>query len=351
MPGRPATAKLPPPHTQIAGASPQNEKMSRVKVFFTVDVEVWPGAWTDIDARFPEAFRRYVYGDTPHGQYGLPMKLRILNDHGLRGVFFVEPVFSARYGIGPLQEIVGLIREAGQEVQMHLHTEWVNEARTELLGRPLLQKMQHLSYFNRDDQVRLVQWSRERLIEAGAGVPTAFRAGSFMFNRDTLHALEANQIQYDSSYNHCCEGLRSGIREYAGQGAIPVVPFQVGGVVEAPVTVYRDLPFKLRPLQLTACSFGEMAAVLRNAAEASHPAVVIVSHNFELLDRRDFSRDETVTRRYVRLCEFLSRNSDTFESAGFHDGPLRPVERQPAPVSGSIPATAVRYAEQLKRRL
>jgi len=40
------------------------------------------------------------------------MTLRILNDHGLRGVFFVEPLFSARFGLAPLQEIVGSSRTA-----------------------------------------------------------------------------------------------------------------------------------------------------------------------------------------------------------------------------------------------
>jgi hypothetical protein len=322
--------------------------MSRVKVFFTVDVEVWPGAWTDIDARFPEAFRRYVYGDTPFGQYALPMKLKILRDHGLHGVFYVEPLFSARYGLQALQEIVGLIQEGGGEVQMHLHTEWVDEAREPLLAQKPSRKMQHLSYFPLQDQIALLGWAKRRLGEAGAP-PTAFRAGSFMFNRDTIAALAANGIYHDSSYNHCCEGPSSGLWK---EGApVPVLPFQVGEVLEMPVTVYRDLPMKLRPLQLTACSEAELVSVLRHAAEASHPAVVIVSHNFELLDRRDFSRDETVTRRFIGLCEFLSRHGDVFESAGCRDGTLAPVTDQPAPLSGSLAGTAIRYLEQARRRL
>jgi hypothetical protein len=100
-------------------------------------LEIWPGSWNNIDARFPEAFRRYVYGDTPQGQYALPMTLEILRDHGLRGIFFVEPLFSARFGLGPLQEFVSLIQEGGQDVQMHLHPEWADEARES--GFPFLQ--------------------------------------------------------------------------------------------------------------------------------------------------------------------------------------------------------------------
>jgi len=34
-----------------------------------------------------------------------------------------------RFGSQPLEEIVGLIREGVQEIQLHMHTEWVGESR------------------------------------------------------------------------------------------------------------------------------------------------------------------------------------------------------------------------------
>jgi len=45
----------------------------------------------------------------------------------LRGVFFVEPVFSGRFGLEPLSEIVGLLQEGRQELRLNLHTEWMDE--------------------------------------------------------------------------------------------------------------------------------------------------------------------------------------------------------------------------------
>ena len=98
-----------------------------LKVFFTVDTEIWCGGWDDLDRKFPDAFQRYVYGPTDQGNYALPMTMEILSDHGLKGVFFVEPLFAARFGIAPLKELVGLIQSAGHEVQLHMHTEWVDE--------------------------------------------------------------------------------------------------------------------------------------------------------------------------------------------------------------------------------
>ena len=81
--------------------------MSQVKVSFAVDVEIWPGGWTDIDDRFAEAFKAYVYGPTPFGEYGLPMTLDLRAHHALTGIFFVEPMVSARYSLPPLAEILG----------------------------------------------------------------------------------------------------------------------------------------------------------------------------------------------------------------------------------------------------
>jgi hypothetical protein len=72
-----------------------------LNVFFTVDVEIWCDGWENIDHKFPGAFEQYIYGPTPRGNFALPFKLQVLRDHGLTGVFFVEPLFATRFGIEP----------------------------------------------------------------------------------------------------------------------------------------------------------------------------------------------------------------------------------------------------------
>ena len=146
-------------------------------VFFTVDVEIWCDGWQNLDERFPGAFRSYVYGSTTKGRFGLPYMLDVLEEHGLAGVFFVEPLFSTRFGVEPLSEIVGLLRERRQEIQLHLHTEWVNES-----VRPLLKgvkgRRQHLRQFSLAEQTALIS-AGAKLIEQAGGVPiSAFRAGT-----------------------------------------------------------------------------------------------------------------------------------------------------------------------------
>lgn len=65
-------------------------------------------------------------------------------------MFFVEPLFPARFELQPLEEVVRLIQDARQEVQLHLHTEWVDEVRASLLPS-IRSKWQHLRYFDLDE--------------------------------------------------------------------------------------------------------------------------------------------------------------------------------------------------------
>jgi protein-tyrosine phosphatase len=72
---------------------------------------------------------RALYGRSPAGDYALPKTLEILDRNGLKGVFFVEPLFAARFGVEHLATIVDLIRAGGHDVQLHLHPEWSDELR------------------------------------------------------------------------------------------------------------------------------------------------------------------------------------------------------------------------------
>ncbi len=157
-------------------------------IFITVDTEIWCNGWNNLDKRFPEYFKKYVYGPTAKGNYALPRTLEILQDSGLPAVFFVEPLFSARFGIEPLQEMVGLIQEKNQEIQLHLHPEWVDEAGDTLLTG-ITQKLPHMTCCNQQQQSHLIAWGLERLAQVGVDNINAFRAGGFAANRDTLRAV------------------------------------------------------------------------------------------------------------------------------------------------------------------
>ncbi|MFL9923599.1 hypothetical protein PQR62_04955 [Herbaspirillum lusitanum] len=319
--------------------------MPKLDVFFTVDVEIWCNGWHDLDARFPQAFRNYVYGNPNGGEYALRYKLQQLRDHGLLGVFFVEPLFATRFGLGPLEEIIGLIREHGQEVQEHLHTEWVCESH-----QPLIEKAQprrqFLRQFTLQEQTALIGAGKELIEHAGGGVVNAFRAGSFGFNRDSLSAMAVNGIRFDSSYNSTMFGPDSGVMP--GQDVFE--PIACDGVYEYPMTVYNDGSGKLRHVQLAACSNLELEGLLQQSLAAGRKSFMMLSHNFELLNAARNRADPIMIRRFARMCRFFADNRDRFPLRGFHDLEPATVVTQPPVLTSPRWKTGHRIVQQALRR-
>lgn len=313
-------------------------------VFFTVDVEIWCDGWLGIDQKFPSAFRKYVYGSTPEGDFGLPFQLDVMRQHGIHGVFFVEPLFSTHFGAQPLADMVGLIQDSSQEVQLHLHTEWVDEAREPLLPE-VHGKRQHLRYFSRAEQTALIAAGAKLLRAAGVARLDAFRAGSFAFNIETLSALAENHIPFDSSYNASMFGLDSGVMP----GVNVVEPLDCCATHEYPMTVFDDGRRALRHVQLTACSYEEMERLLWQALDVGRSAFVILSHSFELLSPSMARPDKVVVKRFRKLCTFLDRNRDCFNVRGFRDLVARTGGPQPAPLTSPRWLTAARMIEQASR--
>lgn len=318
-----------------------------LEVFLTVDVEVWCDGWRDIDNKFPEAFRRYVYGPTTDGNFGLPYQANLLRSHNLTGVFFVEPLFSTRFGPEPLAEIISILNGANQEVQLHLHTEWVDESRQPLLGPVVRKKQQYLRYFSFEEQIALIGIGAQLLSEAGATPVNAFRAGSFAFNKDTLGALARNGIRFDSSYNASMFGLDSGVLP----GTVAVEPFFCDGVHEYPMTVFNDGSGNLRHTQISACSYQELEGLLWRALESGRKSFVLLSHNFELMNQKKERPDWVAVRRFDKLCAFLARNRDCFKVSGFHGLEPQPVVEHHQPLTSPRWKTIHRIAEQLYRRI
>lgn len=316
-----------------------------LNVFLTVDVEIWCDGWTDLDRRFPSAFRSYVYGMTPAGEFGLRYQAQLLRDHGLQGVFFVEPLFSGRFGTEPLAEIVSILEERGQEVQLHLHTEWLDEWPQPLLPGPR-RKRQYLREFTLPEQQVLVAEGVRRLRAAGAPSIEAFRAGSFGFNAQTLEALASCGIPFDASYDAVLFGPDSGV----APGILLNDVYCDRGVVEFPMTVYDTGRGRLRHVQLGACSSAEIEHLLWSALESERRSFVLLSHNFELLAPSKQREDPIVVSRFRRLCAFLDRHRDTFQVRGFGDLPPTAAAPWSPPLRSSVWRTGWRTAEQLYRR-
>ncbi|WP_394788251.1 hypothetical protein [Rhodoferax sp.] len=316
-----------------------------MNVYLTFDIEVWCNGWDDLDRVFPASFERYVYGRSSHGDYALPKTLELLSQHGLQGVFFVEPLFATRFGQQHLNTIVRLIRDAGHDVQLHLHPEWTDEALEPLIA-DCATKRQHLSYYTLDEQTALIACGKKMLEAAGSGPIHAFRSGSFAVNADSFEALRHNQIFLDSSLNRCHAVSAPDLL----QGHDLDTVFEITGVTTFPVTVFQDGFGKDRPAQVGACSFAEMRDALWSAQRAGAAHFVLVSHNFEMLKPGQSQPDWVVVQRFAQLCAFLQQHRGTFTVGSFGEFDALPATMAQQPRAGWA-ATGRRYAEQAVRRV
>ncbi len=316
-------------------------------VLYTVDTELWPWGWDISPAGLRSALDLDIEGRTPKGDYGVSFQIELLNDHGLTGVFHVESLFATAVGVEPLREITTPILANGHEVQLHIHTEWLEHMND---GGVFGGKVgQNIADFDLAEQAQLIEIALANLAETGAPPATAFRAGNYGANNDTLGALAKNGIAFDTSYNFC--HLNGACRMRFDPSFSQ--PMRIDGVVEVPINHFRDRPGGVRHTQLMACSFAELRAMLLQAWRGGWKTFVIVSHSFELINRVKRMPDMTVVKRFEKLCRFLADHTDKFRTCGFNDLPLdladSPID--PPPLRSHSLRTLKRMGEQVLRRL
>lgn len=322
--------------------------LKTVNVLITFDIEVWCNGWETLDKDFSASFERYIFGRSPSGNHALPQILETLDRHGLKGVFFVEPLFAARFGVEHLATIVELIRSAGQELQMHLHPEWTDEAKAPLLPAARI-KRQFLTQYDADEQRQLIAHGIRLFAEAGAPAPTAFRSGNFSCNADTFTAVAANGLRFDSSINP--EVAASHHHAVIPGGGTGYEAFQLGQLTCIPMSSFLDGRGRPRHAQLGACSADELTQALIGAEKGQWQTFVLLSHGDELMVRDRNRPDQTVVRRFEALCHFLAQHRKMLPTVGFNDLPPQTVpNKRPLPQVGKL-ATAHRFVEQAYRRL
>lgn len=318
-------------------------------VYITIDTEFWPRSEFHESGNFRDDFERDIIGRTGAGDFGIEYQADMLSEHGLQAVFFVEPLCALAVGDDAVRATVEAVQSRGHDVQLHMHTEWL-----EYMDEPVLgdRRGLHTRHFSSDEQSRLIRIARDKIESCGAVDITAFRAGNFGANLDTLAALNENGINIDSSYNQCF--LDTACRIEAPSTLLR--ESTINGVTEYPVTCFRDFTGRSRPLQLTATSFSEFRHVMLRAHERGWTSVVIVSHSFELIrGRKDgivARPDKIVIERFEKLCRFLSQNTDKFRTATFAVKPAAPISDQSGTEELRCPAlpTLGRLAEQAVRR-
>lgn len=304
------------------------------QVYITVDTEYSANIVRQMgkDCR-AENYARSISAATPEGDVGIAYQLDVMNRHGLKGVFFVDPMPALIWGTEAITDIVGPIVEAGHDVQLHLHSEWLEFAgdATPVKGRT----GGNIKDFNFDDQCALLDYARTTLIAAGAPRPTAFRAGNYGANDDTCRALAALGFTHETSH---CPGIAVSACDIS-LDSTHRQPLQHCGLIEVPIGCVETFGGGLRHAQITALSAAELKAALRHSKTGGVKAFTLVSHSFELLCRRREKINWIVRRRFEALCKAIVA-IDGVSTATYAANP--PPVSAPSTPSSVLPLDPVR---------
>lgn len=286
-----------------------------LNVYLTIDVELWSPGWQLGPDALSIAFNTYILGKTAAGEFGLKYQLDIINDAGLNAVCFIEPLFTKASGLAYLTEIVDICQQGGNEIQLHAHPEWLKHAAPDFNGIDFSERYL-LSQFNQQEQYEIITEAKDILAGVINHKLSAFRAGSFAANADTLAALSQAGILIDSSFNPSMPSPDHGFTKSAD--AVNA-PFCLGGVTEIPMTVYKTHNNSLRHTQIAACTYKELQTLLLKSFEAGHSDVIILSHSAELLDGSRSRKDARNINTLRKLVAFIAANPDKFSCKVFND--------------------------------
>ncbi len=287
-------------------------------------------------------FESSILGRCDAGDFGIGWQMDILDRHGLNGVFFVDPFPALVYGGQIVADIISPIFARGHEVQLHIHTEWLEWVEDSPVGG---RKGQSLADFDSADQLTLLRLACDLLVAAGATTPIAFRAGNYGANDASLAALAALGLRYDSSFNPAYSGNTCAISLAPDQ----ILPSPHHGVIELPISGIFDRPGAFRPAQVCAMSSTEMRRALDHAAREEQSVFSIVCHSFEMLSRDRQRPNRLVMARFEQLCRHVADHPDldtttiaALDQSGSAITPLANATRLPA----SRLRTLTRIAQQ-----
>jgi hypothetical protein len=203
---------------------------------------------------------------------------------------------------------------AGQDVQLHLHPNWLSFERGKRKpDKPFTDNchelsVEHLAGLIAEGADQIADWTGKRAI--------AMRAGNFSTGLSVFQAMQQAGLRVAS--NICVAVAPPPERELTLTGGV----HEIAGIRELPVTCFADIgPVgrgHLRSMQVRALTAREVIVVLDDAHACGNPVVVIVTHPFEFLKKRDFRYtglrpNHLVQHRFRRICAFLAENTDRFE--------------------------------------
>jgi len=291
-----------------------NAQNEPIDVCITVDTEF------DIAGTFNDAARRspiaepHVYWEIAGRSHGLGFLLDTLARFNLSATFFVETMNVSYFGDERMGAIARRIRDAGHDVQLHVHPCWTYFDRADWRER-LATDPPNDSLVGRSEQEvdTLLRRGIATFERWGLARPVALRTGGMRVNRPVYRLARACGLDAASNVGLAVFApAEPELQLYSGR-------HEIDGVMETPVLTYSRVsigPWLHRnsTLTITGSSWQEMRYLLDDAANLAISPVILLTHPHEFVKSAGGTvRPNYVNqRRFVTLCDFLARHSDRF---------------------------------------
>jgi len=285
--------------------------MHRTNIIITIDTESLAQGGLPIE--------KDIYGEVGREPYGVEKIMDMCDARGFKSTFFVDVVEHHLFGKTALERLCRRIDERRHDVQLHIHPNLVPG-----------QRHKFMSHYDVCTQTAMIREGKQ-LIEKWIGKsPVAFRAGCYGANLATIQALKNNGLKIDSSYftfHRNCDLSRQLNNRYQN------VVFDIDGVTEIPVTVYKlfdnFLSVDYSKIDINACTMEELSFAIDKLV-GRVDVLILFLHSFSFFKwdiREKCVRPNGYSiAKFEHILDCLSqrRDADVVTMAKFNDEHLVP---------------------------
>lgn len=286
----------------------------------TVDTEALPKRASG------DHVKRLIWGRHDKGTAGIREMCLIGNEFNAKHVFFVDLCGAFPY-LEEMCEVVRWLDQAGQDVQLHTHPEYL--PKEFWVERGLASRPEYMNQYSDESRAEFVITHFAGLISAVTGKEIcAHRAGSFRWNADSIRALKAAGIPL--SFNNSMCAYHNGQCVFSEPTNFPYV--WSNGVVEVPMTEKKILSKVGKDDWWARLTYPESSyfqfrpwwgKILLNIFSGSPSFSVFLLHSWSLLywDENGYGhyRDDRRLEGYRKLLGRLTKDYDVITTRDFLD--------------------------------
>lgn len=261
-----------------------------------------------------------VYGLIDGKEEALGFMLETFDRHNISATFFVECANYCYFGDEPMQGVIKRLQAAQQDIQLHVHPVWLSFNEDPRFG--LFPRHDNCDGRDIEELKRVFATCIDIFTRWVGHKPLAIRTGSLRADDNVYKVMRELDVPLSSNIAlGVFQPEEAALRHDSGRHLIH-------GVMELPVFSYQDLNVAGRThkksLQITSCSWPEMKHLLWKARRAGVENIVILTHPFEFVKKRDFRynkliRNRVNQERLQKLCAFIQHHSEDFVAADFSD--------------------------------